>query len=289
MSDPILQTIDGPIATVVLDNPDRMNALTLEAWAGLGRVMNELSENTDLRCVLIRGAGGKAFCAGADIADFTANRADAAEARDYGAVVADTLKALAGCLHPTVAVIEGACTGGGLEIACCCDIRIANESSRFGVPINRLGHAFAYPEMAPVVAAVGRGIVLELLLEGRIIDADEAERRGLVNRVVADADLDAEAEATARRIAEGAPLANRATKKFLNRLLDPTPLSQAELDEAYELCDSRTTPRACAPFWRRRNRTSRGDSSRLLPRPRIRVLIGTTKRENPSHREEKQP
>ena len=238
VSDPILQTIDGPIATVVLNNPDKMNALTLEAWAGLGRVMAGLSENTELRCVVIRGAGDKAFCAGADIADFQANRADAAQARDYGAVVADTLKALVGCLHPTVAVIQGACTGGGLEIACCCDIRIANASSRFGVPINRLGHAFAYPEMAPVVAAVGRRMVLELLLEGRILDSDEAERRGLVNRVVADKDLDAEAEATAGRIAEGAPLANRATKKFLNRLLDPTPLTQEELNEAYELCDS---------------------------------------------------
>ena len=238
MSDPILQTIDGPIATVVLNNPDKMNALTLDAWAGLGRVIAALSENTDLRCVVIRGAGDKAFCAGADIADFVENRADAAQARDYGAVVAETLNALVGCLHPTVAVIQGACTGGGLEIACCCDIRIANASSRFGVPINRLGHAFAYPEMAPVAAAVGRRMVLELLLEGRIMDSDEAERCGLVNRVVADKDLDAEAEATAGRIAEGAPLANRAPKKFLNRLLDPTPLTREELDEAYELCDS---------------------------------------------------
>ena len=238
MSDPILQTIDGPIATVVLNNPDKMNALTLDAWAGLGRVIAALSENTDLRCVVIRGAGDKAFCAGADIADFVENRADAAQARDYGAVVAETLNALVGCLHPTVAVIQGACTGGGLEIACCCDIRIANASSRFGVPINRLGHAFAYPEMAPVVAAVGRRMVLELLLEGRIMDSGEAERCGLVNRVVVDKDLDVEAEATAGRIAEGAPLANRATKKFLNRLLDPTPLTREELDEAYELCDS---------------------------------------------------
>ncbi len=164
VSDPILQTIDGPIATVVLNNPDKMNALTLEAWAGLGRAMAGLSENTELRCVVIRGAGDKAFCAGADIADFVENRADAAQARDYGAVVAETLKALVGCLHPTVAVIQGACTGGGLEIACCCDIRIANASSRFGVPINRLGHAFAYPEMAPVVSAVGRRMVLELLI-----------------------------------------------------------------------------------------------------------------------------
>lgn len=258
MSDPIIQTIDGPIATVVLDNPDRMNALTLEAWAELGRVMKALSDDTELRCVLVRGAGEEAFCAGADIADFAVNRADAAQARDYGAVVAETLKELAGCLHPTVAVIQGACTGGGLEIACCCDIRIANESSRFGVPINRLGHAFAYPEMAPVVAAVGRRMVLELLLEGRILDADEAEGCGLVNRVVADEDLDAEAEATAKRIAEGAPLAHRATKKYLNRLLDPTPLTRAELDEAYELCDSEDYAEGLRAFLAKENPDFKG-------------------------------
>ena len=216
MSDPILQTIDGPIATVVLNNPDKMNALTLDAWAGLGRVIAALSENTDLRCVVIRGAGDKAFCAGADIADFVETRADAAQARDYGAVVAETLNALVGCLHPTVAVIQGACTGGGLEIACCCDIRIANASSRFGVPINRLGHAFAYPEMAPVAAAVGRRMVLELLLEGRIMDSDEAERCGLVNRVVAAADLQAETDALAQRLAKGPAAAYARTKALLN-------------------------------------------------------------------------
>ena len=237
-TDCVALAIDGPIATVTLNNPAKMNALTLEAWAGLGEAMTAVSGDESLRCVVIRGAGERAFSAGADISEFLNIRANGEQARVYGKVVAAALSALTGCRHPTVAAIQGVCTGGGMEVACGCDIRIANASSRFGVPINRLGHAFAYPEMAPVAAAVGRRMVLELLLEGRIMDSDEAERCGLVNRVVADKDLDAEAEATAGRISEGAPLANRATKKFLNRLLDPTPLTREELDEAYELCDS---------------------------------------------------
>ena len=152
--------------------------------------------------------------------------------------MADALSALTGCLHPTVAAIQGVCMGGGMEVACGCDIRVANASSRFGVPINKLGHAFAYAEMATVLPVVGRDMMLELILEGRIIDAEEALRRGLLNRVVADEDFEDEIKATAERIASGAPLVNRATKKFLNRLDGPASLSAAEIDEGYALCDS---------------------------------------------------
>ena len=235
---PILHSTDGPIAIVVIDNPDKLNALSLDAWAELGRVMRLLSGNDGVRCVVVRGSGDKAFSAGADITEFPEVRSTAAQARAYGAIVAETLAALTGCRHPTVAMIHGACTGGGLEVACGCDIRLCGASARFGVPINRLGHAFAFAEMTPVLAVAGRGLLLELLLEGRIMGADEAERRGLVSRVVADADLGAEVQATADRIAGGAPLGNRATKKFLNRLADPRPLSKTEIDEAFKLCDS---------------------------------------------------
>ena len=237
-TDCVALAIDGPIATVTLNNPAKMNALTLEAWAGLGEAMTAVSGDESLRCVVIRGAGERAFSAGADISEFLDIRANGEQARVYGKVVAAALSALTGCLHPTVAAIQGVCTGGGMEVACGCDIRIANASSRFGVPINRLGHAFAYAEMATVLPVVGRGMVLEMILEGRILESAEAERRGLVNRVVADEDFEDEIKATTRRIASGAPLTNRAAKKFLNRLDDPAPLSAAEIIEGYALCDS---------------------------------------------------
>ncbi len=238
MTSPITQTIEGTIATVVINNSGKRNAVTLEGWAELGRVMRELSADTSLRCIVLRGAGEQAFSAGADISEFPDVRANAVQARDYGAVVAEGLSALRDCIHPTLAAIQGACTGGGMEIACGCDIRIANASARFGVPINKLGHAFAYAEMQTVLSAADRKLVLELILEGRILNADEALQRGLVNRVVADAKFDEEINATVGRIVEGAPLVNRATKKFLARLDDPAPLSAEEIAEGYGLCDS---------------------------------------------------
>ncbi len=238
MSDSIVISRDGQIATVTINNPHRRNALTKAAWELLTVTMQDLSSDDDLRCIVLRGAGSEAFSAGADISEFSQMRANAAQAEIYGEIVSNTLGAILDCRHATIAMIMGACTGGGMEIACACDLRISAESGKFGVPINKLGHALAYPEMKVVQSVVGRALVLELVLEGRILDAREAERRGLVNRVVADDELEKEVYDTAKRIVAGAPLAARSSKKFMRRLDDPTPLTSAESDEGYALCDS---------------------------------------------------
>jgi enoyl-CoA hydratase len=148
------------------------------------------------------------------------------------------LGAIRDCRHPTVALIEGICVGGGLEIAALCDLRICGESSRFGVPINRLGLVMAYDELAGLAALVGRAATLEILLEGRVFGAREAKDKGLVTRVVPDAEVEAEAMATARRITAGAPLVARWHKKFLRRLDDPAPLTPEELDEGFACFDT---------------------------------------------------
>ena len=249
---PITPAVNGAVFTVVIDNPGKLNALGLADWAELGRTMAAISGNDAIRCVVVRGAGDRAFSAGADISEFPETRANAGHAEKYGAVVARALKAIQECAQPTLAMINGVCTGGGVEIACSCDIRIAARSARFGVPINRLGHAFAYAEMAPVVAAIGPALVLELLLEGRIMESAEAERRGLVSRVVDDGLLEAEVAAAAGRITAGAPLANRATKRFLRRLADPRPLTAEETAEAYALCDSADYAEGLAAFLAKR-------------------------------------
>ncbi len=249
---PIAHAVKGHVYTVVIDNEAKLNALDLETWSELGRAFRALGSNEAIRCVVVRGAGGKAFSAGADISEFPKARADAAQARAYGAVVAEALAAIQECAQPTIAMINGVCTGGGVEVACACDIRIAAKSARFGVPINRLGHAFAYAEMAPVLAVLGRALVLELLLEGRIMDSAEAERRGVVNRVVADDALEAEVTAAAERIAAGAPLANRMTKRFVRRLAEARPLSKDEIAEAYALCDSADYAEGLAAFLAKR-------------------------------------
>ena len=233
-------TRDADIATVALDNPGKMNALTLAMWDELAARMRELSADDHLRCIVLRGAGEEAFAAGADIAEFAHLRDTREQAKIYHRqYVFGALRAIAECRHPTVAMIKGPCAGGGLEIACQCDLRISGHSGRFGVPINRLGFAIAYDELASVLALIGRATALEILLEGRMLDAGEAFAKGLVTRVVADAKAEEEAYATARRIAAGAPLVARWHKLYVRRLLPVSPpLTETEIDANFDALDT---------------------------------------------------
>jgi len=236
----ILVQRDGPLATVVLSNPDKLNALTVAMWQELGRVMNALSDDDALRCIVLRGGGRAAFASGADIEEFAQSRDNVQQGKRYHReYVRGALVAVGECRHPTIAMIHGPCIGGGLEIACQCDLRIAGSSGRFGVPINRLGFAIAYDELAALLPLVGRAVALEILVEGRVWDADEAHRKGLLTRVVTDERLEEECYAAARGIAEGAPLVNRWHKQFVRRLtLQPAPLSASEIDENFAYFDT---------------------------------------------------
>lgn len=226
------------IATVTLNRPDKLNAMTRPMWQRLGEVMHTLSADEALRCIVIRGAGGRAFSPGNDIGEFATERGNAVQGKAYGAVLHGALGAIAGCRHPVVAQIDGLCVGGGLEIAALCDLRICGASSRFGAPINKLGLVMAHAELAALVQLAGRAVAAELLLEGRILNADEALARHLVHRVVPDDQVAAEAQAAAARIAAAAPLAARWHKQFLRELAGGQPLSEAQRDEAYRCYDS---------------------------------------------------
>ncbi len=238
MSELIQTQRDGAVVTVVLNRPEKLNALTKPMWRELGETITALSHDDSVRCIVLRGAGEKSFSPGNDIAEFQTERANKQQAVDYGRVMHATAMALNECPHPLVAQIHGICVGGGLEIAALCDIRICGESSRFGAPIKNLGLVMAYPEMAPLLRLVGHDTTLEILLEGRIFDAAEAKEKGLVTRVVADAQVQAESLATARRIAEGAPLVARWHKRFARRLADARPISEAEADECFDCFDT---------------------------------------------------
>ena len=258
MSDPILVSRDGAIATVSLNNPERLNALNRAMWARLGVVIRELSEDDSLRCVVVRGAGEKAFAAGADIAEFAAERADAKQAKPYGNLIHETMQAVARCRHPTVAMIKGACVGGGLEIAAMCDLRVCGQSSRFGIPVNKLGLTMGYGELMGLLALVGRAVALEILLEGRVFEADEAYRKGLVNRVVPDNRVEEEAYATARRIADGAPLVIRWHKQFIARLAVTAQISPEEWDEGFACFDTQDYKEGVAAFLEKRKPDFKG-------------------------------
>lgn len=236
--EPILVSREDAIATVTLNRPDKLNALNRAMWAELGDAMRRLSDNDALRCIVLRGAGTKAFAAGADIAEFATERADAQQAKLYGELIHATMQAVAQCRHPTVALVQGACVGGGLEIAAMCDMRICGASSRFGVPINKLGLTMAYGELAGLLALAGRAVALEILLEGRVFGANEAYRKRLVNRVVPDDQVETETYALARRIADGAPLVARWHKQYIERLTVRADIPSAEWNEGFACFDT---------------------------------------------------
>jgi len=233
--DLILLEREQDIATVVLNRPQKLNALIKPMWQQLGEVMRSLSADDSLRCIVLRGAGDKSFAPGNDISEFKDARSNSKDAKQYGEIHHQALTAIDECRHPVVALIQGICVGGGLEIASLCDLRICGTSSRFGVPINRLGLCVGIREMHALYSLVGKAVTMEILLEGRVFDATEALQKHLVTRVVEDDQVEQEAYATAHRIADGAPLVARWHKQFMRRQFDPAPLSEQEKDASY-LC-----------------------------------------------------
>jgi len=258
MTDLIRLEHDGPIVTVVLNRPQKLNAMTRPMWRELGEAVSRLSNDDAVRCIILRGAGEKAFSPGNDIAEFETERSNKAQAIEYGHVMHATITALRECRHPLVAQIHGICVGGGMEIAAMCDIRICGESSRFGAPIKNLGLVMAYQEMESIVRLTGPDAALEILLEGRIFGAAEAREKGLVTRVVPDVEVHAEAQASARRIADGAPLVARWHKKFARRLADPTPISEAEYEECFDCFDTEDFRTGYAAFLAKEKPVFRG-------------------------------
>ncbi len=228
----------GHVATIVIDNPTKRNALSQAMWIAIGDAVTELGADSTLRCIVLRGAGTEAFGSGADIDEFEAIRSTKDRAIAFARHGHRAMHAVRDCPVPTVAAIRGACIGGGFELAAFCDLRVAAADSRFGIPIARLGATLAYAELAGLMRVAGPGVALELLLEGRIVDAAEALAKGLVSRVVATEAFEAEIDKTVARIVAGAPLSARWHKKFVAKLRSGAPLSDADVAEGYACFDT---------------------------------------------------
>ena len=237
MNDGVTLKRDSAIATVVLSNPRRLNAMTPRMWSELEARVNEASGDDELRAVVLRGAGAN-FVSGADISVFDRERADGAQAREYGERTRAAMAAVRRCRHPVIASIEGVCIGGGMEIACMCDIRVCGESSRFGVTSNRLGLGVGHDELRALIAVCGRAFALEIMLEGRIFGAAEAAAKGVVHKILPDGEVAGEAYGRARHIAGRAPLSNRWHKAAILRLDDPAPVAADEAGPGFDLFDS---------------------------------------------------
>ena len=233
MTELVLLEREGEIAKVTLNQPAKLNAINNRMWTRLREIFAELDADDGLRCIILAGAGDRAFSVGADISEFEENRSTIDKARRYHERTHAAMQAIFCCRHPVIAQIRGLCVGGGLELTTTCDLRICGAGARFGIPVKRLGLVVSYTELKPLLDLIGPANALEILLEGRIHSADEALRMGLVNRVVADDEVEHEAFATAMRIVEGAPLVARWHKRFTRRLMQPEPLRDEEMDESF--------------------------------------------------------
>jgi len=212
---------DG-IATLRISNPGKMNALSLAMWRELRAVFDGLRESdAPPRVVVVRGAG-REFVAGADIEEFPQFRFEPESLAAYHEdIVGPALHAMLDCDLPLIAHIEGACIGGGLEIAACCDLRFAEPASRFGVPIARLGFPMAPAEVEIVSHAFGQTLLRELLVEARLLGAAEAQARGVLTRVIDAEHLEAEVRRVALGVAQLSPQAMRLNKRVLRAFARP--------------------------------------------------------------------
>lgn len=247
---------DGALAYLTLSAPERQNALSQAMWLELQQHALTLAQNPAIQVIVLRGAGAH-FAAGADITEFANLRANALQARHYHeAIIAPTLQALLACPQVLLATIRGSCIGGGLEIACCADLRLASAEACFGIPIQKLGFALAPAEMALLLARVNQTCAAELLLEGRILNAQEAWQRGLLTRV--EDDLDLAEQRCVQAMLSAAPLALRMHKKLL-QVMPERRLNPAEHQALFGLMDTQDYQRGIQAFMHKQRAEFKGE------------------------------
>jgi enoyl-CoA hydratase/carnithine racemase len=236
-TDKVLSRKEGGVGYVVFNNPARHNAMSLEMWAETGRVMEEFRKDDSLRCVVLTGAGNKAFVSGADISRFGEERSSEEAIATYNRTVEEASVALHAYPKPTIAMIRGYCIGGGLGIAMCCDLRIATEASTFAVPAAKLGLGYGHVGVKRLLDVVGPSFTKEIFYTARQFTAEEAKTMGLINRVLPDAELESYVQKYAATIAGNAPLTIKALKKVVGELLkDESKRDVAGMESTVNAC-----------------------------------------------------
>ena len=252
--------VEPPIATVTLDRPEARNAINRAMWSALPDIFDRLADDRSVRVVILRGAGDRAFSAGADIGEFRTRMISKELAREYWRVVDAANSAVERCPKPVIALVAGFALGAALPLVCACDLRVAAENARLGVPAARIGLTLGLDDTRRLVAAVGASWARDILITGRLLDADEARAIGLVQRVVPLAKLEAEAVALAGRIAEGAPLALRQAKANVDLILRDPGLASVDREEfSIEWAGSRDFVEGVEAFFAGRKPEFRGE------------------------------
>ncbi|MBV9251156.1 MAG: enoyl-CoA hydratase/isomerase family protein [Acetobacteraceae bacterium] len=232
----MLAAKDQGVGLITFNQPEKRNAMSLEMWTGFGEILDEFREDNSVRVVVLTGAGNKAFVSGADISQFEKNRSNADAQREY-----DRLSGIGRAKYhefpkPVIARIRGFCLGGGLAIAMGADLRIAAEDSQFGIPAARLSIAYAPESVRRLIDLVGPAHARMILYTARRIDAEEAQRIGLINKMVPDEELTDYVLDLARTIADNAPLSVAASKLTINEMLKDE--SQRDMDAVQRMMET---------------------------------------------------
>jgi enoyl-CoA hydratase/carnithine racemase len=218
----LLATREDGVAHITFNNPAKRNAVSLDMWERMTKLLSEFAEDPTLRVLVISGAGGKAFVSGADISKFESQRSTKEAVAHYNAVGAKAYETVYNFPKPTIAKIQGYCIGGGCNLAVCCDIRVATEGSKFGIPAARLGLGYGYSGVSRLAEIVGVSRAMELFYTAKQITAAEAHDIGLINEVVAEDALDRLVDALTRQIAENAPLTIATIKAVAREIGKPS-------------------------------------------------------------------
>lgn len=234
-TDKMLARKEGQVGYLIFNNPERHNAVSLDMWESAGRILGQFAHDDDIRCVVVTGAGGKAFVSGADISKFGDERATEAAIARYNVAVEESNLAFQNFPKPTIAMIRGYCIGGGVGLAICCDMRISTTTARFSVPAAKLGLGYSYHGLKRLVDLVGPAFAKEVFFTARQFSAAEALEMGLVNRAVPDAELDSYVQNYAEMIAANAPLTVGSVKEIVGEVLKP------ESERNLQHCDDLVT------------------------------------------------
>ena len=236
-TDKVIVEVDGQLGWITFNNPARHNALSLEVWAGLGAALEACQNDPDVRVVIMRGAGGKAFISGADITEFSDKRNSVAQKAEYSKVSDHAQRWLIDLDKPLLAMIQGFCIGGGLAVALGADIRFATPGSIFGIPAAKLGLGYDFAGIATLSRLVGPSTARDILYSARFLKADEAYEKRLINFIVADDDLQQQVTDYAQRIAANAPMTIRAAKAAVDAFeLDPDKRDLQRISELVDAC-----------------------------------------------------
>lgn len=231
----ILASIKDGVGTVVFNQPEKRNAMSIPMWDGMAAALDVFEKDASVRCVVLEGAGGKAFVSGADISQFEKSRSDADAQKEYGRLTLGGREKLANFPKPVIAKIQGFCMGGGLGIAMSCDMRIAGEGSEFGIPAARLGIAYSYDMVGNLVALVGPSNAHMILMTGDRFPATDALHFGLINKLVPADQLDQVVGKITAQLAINAPLSLLANKRTVRAVLADAP-DIAAIDAATDAC-----------------------------------------------------